>query len=124
MLKKNFTRKNLSNKIYQNLGFSKNISSSIIDNFFNSESNALIIKYFILIKNILILLKSDQSKIDILKTKLSFKDTINFLNNLGKQYVTKNFKLENNENNINFQCHNIIKTIIILEIYKSNEKYV
>ena len=36
MLKKNFTRKNLSNKIYQNLGFSKNISSTIIDNFFNS----------------------------------------------------------------------------------------
>ena len=36
MLKKNFTRKNLSNKIYQNLGFSKNISSSIIDEFFNS----------------------------------------------------------------------------------------
>ena len=36
MLKKNFTRKNLSNKVYQNLGFSKNISSSIIDEFFNS----------------------------------------------------------------------------------------
>jgi len=36
MLKKNFTRKNLSNKIYQNLGFSKNISSTIIDDFFNS----------------------------------------------------------------------------------------
>ena len=36
MLKKNFTRKNISNKVYQNLGFSKNISSSIIDNFFNS----------------------------------------------------------------------------------------
>jgi len=35
MIKKNFTRKNLSNKIYKNLGFSKNISSKIIDNFFN-----------------------------------------------------------------------------------------
>ena len=34
MLKKNFTRKDLSNKIYQNLGFSKNFSSTIIDNFF------------------------------------------------------------------------------------------
>ena len=34
MLKKNFTRRNLSNKIYQNLGFSKNISSKIIDDFF------------------------------------------------------------------------------------------
>ena len=34
MFKKNFTRKNLFNKIYQNLGFSKNISSKIIDDFF------------------------------------------------------------------------------------------
>ena len=34
MLKKNFTRRNLSNKIYHNLGFSKNISSKIIDDFF------------------------------------------------------------------------------------------
>ena len=34
MVKKNFTRKDLSNKIYQNLGFSRNFSSTIIDNFF------------------------------------------------------------------------------------------
>ena len=34
MLKKNFTRKNLSNKVHQNLGFSKNFSSLIIDDFF------------------------------------------------------------------------------------------
>ena len=34
MLKKNFTRKDLSNKVYQNLGFSKNSSSIIIDDFF------------------------------------------------------------------------------------------
>ena len=34
MLKKNFTRKDLSNKIYQDLGFSKNLSSKIVDNFF------------------------------------------------------------------------------------------
>ena len=36
MLKKNFTRKSLSNNIHQNLGFSKNISSLIIDDFFES----------------------------------------------------------------------------------------
>lgn len=42
MLKKNFTRKNLSNNIHQNLGFSKNISSSIIDNFFESLISELI----------------------------------------------------------------------------------
>ena len=36
MVKKNFTRKDLSNKIYQKLGFSKNYSSQIIDNFFET----------------------------------------------------------------------------------------
>ena len=33
MHKKNITRKNLTNKIYKNIGFSKKISSKIIDNF-------------------------------------------------------------------------------------------
>lgn len=36
MVKKNFTRKDLSNKIYQNLGFSKNFSSTFVDNFFET----------------------------------------------------------------------------------------
>ena len=34
MVKKNFTRKDLSNNIYKNLGFSKNFSSSMVDDFF------------------------------------------------------------------------------------------
>ena len=36
MLKKNFTRKSLKNKIHQKLGFSKNITSLLIDDFFES----------------------------------------------------------------------------------------
>ena len=43
MTKKNFTRKNLIRKIYQNVGFSKNFSSKIIDNFFESLISALVI---------------------------------------------------------------------------------
>ena len=42
MGKKNFTRKSLSNKIHQNLGFSKNFSSTIIDNFFEAITSELI----------------------------------------------------------------------------------
>jgi integration host factor subunit alpha len=41
MLKKNFTRKNITNKVYQNLGFSKNISSRIIDDFFETTIDIL-----------------------------------------------------------------------------------
>ena len=36
MVKKNFTRKDLSYKIYQNLGFSKSYSLKVIDNFFET----------------------------------------------------------------------------------------
>ena len=42
MLKKNFTRKNLSNNVHKNLGFSKNISSFLIDDFFESLISELI----------------------------------------------------------------------------------
>ena len=42
MPKKNFTRKNLSDSVHQNLGFSKNISSLIIDDFFESLIDELI----------------------------------------------------------------------------------
>ena len=43
MTKNNFTRKNLIRKIYQNVGFSKNFSSKIIDNFFETLISALLI---------------------------------------------------------------------------------
>ena len=36
MLKKSFTRKNITNKIFQKVGFSKNFSSKLIDDFFES----------------------------------------------------------------------------------------
>ena len=36
MVNKNFTRKDLSNKIYKNIGFSKNLSLKIIDDFFET----------------------------------------------------------------------------------------
>ncbi|RZO49778.1 MAG: integration host factor subunit alpha [Candidatus Pelagibacterales bacterium] len=42
MVNKNFTRKDLSNKIYKNIGFSKNISLKIVDNFFESIITAII----------------------------------------------------------------------------------
>ena len=42
MIKKNFTRKNFSDSIHQKLGFSKNISSLIIDDFFESLVSELI----------------------------------------------------------------------------------
>ena len=42
MTNKNFTRKELSSKIYKNLGFSKNLSSKIVDNFFETLISEII----------------------------------------------------------------------------------
>lgn len=92
-----------------------------IDNFFNSESNALLIKYNIIIHNILTLLSADQAKIDVLKVKPDYKDTILFLNQLGGDFIMKNFMISK-ENTKENQSHNIIKTIIVLLLYKATEK--
>ena len=51
MVTKNFTKKNLTNKIYQNLGFSKNYSSIIIDDFIESLISELIKKNIIKISS-------------------------------------------------------------------------
>ena len=42
MVYNNFTRKDLSNKIYKNVGFSKNLSLKIVDDFFESIILAII----------------------------------------------------------------------------------
>ena len=42
MTNKNFTRKDLSNKIFKNLGFSKNLSSKIVDEFFETLISEII----------------------------------------------------------------------------------
>ena len=75
MVKKNFTRKDLSNKIYQNLGFSKNYSSTVIDNFFETLIQEL--------------LKSNKIKISSFGT---FK-VINKKKRIGRNPKTKESKI-------------------------------
>ena len=42
MTDKNFTRKDLSNQIFKHLGFSKNLSSKIVDDFFETLISEII----------------------------------------------------------------------------------
>jgi len=42
MIKKNITRKNISNKINKKVGFSKNLSLKIVDNFFETIIHEII----------------------------------------------------------------------------------
>jgi hypothetical protein len=106
------------------LEFSKNQPSFNykVTNFFNSQSNSNVIRFFSIIKNITTILQSDKNKIAILSKKDDFKDTITFLNELGQEFVTSNFKLENLKNSAKDQGHNIIKTIILMELYTKEEK--
>ena len=93
-----------------------------IDNFFNSESNSNILKFYSLIKNILTVLDADSVKLTQIAKKREFKSTIDFLNMFGQEYVDENFKLKNLHGKISDQAHNIIKTIIISEIYIKQDK--
>lgn len=92
-----------------------------IDNFFNSESNSLLIKYNSMIHNIITLLNADQVKRNILKVKPDYKETIIFLNQLGGEFVQKNF-MESKENSKQDQAHSMIKTIVVLLLYKVSER--
>ena len=42
-MKKNFTRKDLTDKVFQNMGFSKNVSQTIIDELFDYLVSELVI---------------------------------------------------------------------------------
>ena len=44
MIKKNLTKKDITNKLHSRLGLSKNLLGNILDNFFQSFLNELIIK--------------------------------------------------------------------------------
>jgi hypothetical protein len=89
-----------------------------IENFFNSENNANIVNYYKIIRNTAELINIEQSKLASVAVKQEYKETVAFLNLLGSEYVEKNFKLANKKD----QAHNIIKTLILLLIYKKNEK--
>lgn len=85
-----------------------------IKDFFTSDSNSRIIKYYGIIKNILELvpLKTlDKIKIALVNAPIKFQETIELINNLGEEFFLK--RIVENENNF----HTLIKTIVIKEIY-------
>ena len=103
--------------------FSKNQTSFNykINNFFNSESNSAVIRFSTIIRNIITLLESDSHKRETLEKRDDYADTVNFLKNqVGED--EKYFRLENLNNNAKDQAHNIIKFLIIIELYLGADK--
>ena len=94
MLKNNFTRKSLANKIYKNLGFSKNISSTINDDFFESLSSELI--------------KNNKIKISSFGTF----QVINKRERIGRNPKTSEEKIITARNVVTFKASKFFKNII------------
>lgn len=90
-----------------------------VENFFNAENNANIIEMYLTIKNIIILLESDKPNSQY-KNKPAFSAALGILNLLGPEFVTKVFKEKSYTKEE--RAHNIVKIVIILELYKNKEK--
>jgi hypothetical protein len=97
-----------------------NFSFKITD-FFNSENNSNLIVFYDVIKNSVVLIDSDSTKVSLLAKKHEFKKTVEFLNLIGSD-VIEMLKLSTFKGNTKEQAHNIIKTIIIVELYNTSEK--
>ncbi|AGD92321.1 hypothetical protein LBA_00403 [Megavirus lba] len=99
-------------------------STFTIKNFFDTENNYQIIKYFKIIKqssDILLMTDLQKKALNILEIK----DTVNFLNTLGKEYIDEYLLMivsKNQEDSVEINAHNLIKTIVFGEIYNNQEK--
>lgn len=93
-----------------------------IDSFFNSESNSLIIKLFYMCKNILLLLSKDAVKGEYIRKEPYSVETMDFIGNLSDEFIDAAFRLKSLNNDVVAQTHNIIKTIVVLLVYKIMDK--
>lgn len=104
--------------------FSRNQSSYPlkIDNFFNSDSNSQIIKLYYICRNIITVLAKESIKLDHIRKEPYASDTMQLMGDLNEEFINATFGLKNLNNDHNIQAHNIIKTVIILLIYKMIDK--
>lgn len=102
--------------------FSKNQPSFglRVPGYFSSESSAQTVKYVNMINRSITILGSDQKKQEKLSKDENYQEAFKFLYGLGPEII-KTIKLENIGNKSN-QQHNIIKIIIVIEMYINIDK--
>ena len=95
-----------------------------IKNFFDTSNNYQIITFFKIIKDVARIVTMTELQRKTLNL-LEVKDAVKLLNSLGKDYVN-NFLLtltkKNGENAVEINVHNLIKTIVLGEIYRNQEQ--
>lgn len=106
--------------IYNIVEFSKNqIDFDMkIENFFTSESTSFVIYYSTLLKKIKDLIAMSPKQLKDIVNNNEFLDALTFLNSFNEEFIIKIFKVKNKME----QAHNLIKTIIVTEIYGKKEK--
>lgn len=92
-----------------------------INNFFNSETNFIIIENYRDIKNTISILQifDDESKIKLFTKRPDFKGAFLFLDDLGKDQVNE---LLIKEKDAKSRIHNLLKLVIITNFYKKMDK--
>jgi hypothetical protein len=92
-----------------------------VPHFFNSDSNSLVIKFVNIIKNLTIIVEVDQSKLEFYDRNDAYKGAIEFAKDLSPDII-ESLKLENLEKNKMFQAHNMVKLMILMELYFKLDK--
>lgn len=120
MMKEKKETGNINNMYANNIvEFTKNQPSfqHKVRNFFNTNSNSSIIRYFEMIQKIRKILSiKDESILEITLKKIEMKDAVEFMTMLGGDFINSAFRDEK------LQSHNIIKTIILIEFYRKEDK--
>ena len=106
------------------INFSKDQSTHKfkVENFFDSDSNATIIQFYKMIKQIQTILELDKERLIKISKDPQYTKTIDFLNGLGREYIENNFRIEKLNNNKYILAHNIVKTLILKEQYLNKDK--
>lgn len=101
------------------------LSQYSIKNFYDTENNYRIVQFFKIIKDskkLLLMTPLQQKTLNI----SDYKDTITFLNTLGKKYIDTYILtiVEDKKGNqtVEINIHNFIKTIVFTEIYQKQEQ--
>lgn len=102
------------------IGFGNNLTDKSLqtEKYFNSESNSFTIKLSKWIDDILIIIKMSIPELKIFSKDASKRELLGFMNDIGDDFIQKNFMTDNKE----IKYHNIIKTLIIGQIYLKNDK--
>lgn len=101
--------------------FNKNQSNYYfkVENFFNAESNSLIIEIYHIIKNIQVIIENKGIiRSTLIERNDDAKKTLQFLTSRGEEFIKTNFLVEN----VLDQAHYVIKTFMIDEIYEIRDK--